>query len=268
MQVLPSEITDWKNIQSQPRLLSTFDKLLLAYANAKGKVTDDLVSATLVYQRYLGYLWTDLQSRLNDYRELYNTLHFMIHFNRVVKTWFQSWNLEVSTETFRRLVFAKAAIEIMGDGIVHNMRVLRLGSPNSTFSESDIESWEALKEIGSSLRQKISGLMDAYVQEAGLQENQLSNYQARNIGRLTSLATILVPLSVTAGMFSMGGEFLPGESKFWIFWAVTAPMILVLSLLLFAQGIQSLGRMAYSIILYIFSCWHTQLQAPFGKSQT
>jgi Mg2+ and Co2+ transporter CorA len=52
------------------------------------------------------------------------------------------------------------------------------------------------------------------MQEASLSESQIANYQARNVGRLTSLATILVPFSVSAGMFSMGGEYLAGEKNF------------------------------------------------------
>jgi Mg2+ and Co2+ transporter CorA len=52
------------------------------------------------------------------------------------------------------------------------------------------------------------------MQEASLSESQIANYQAQNVGRLTSLATILVPFSVSAGMFSMGGEYLAGEKNF------------------------------------------------------
>jgi hypothetical protein len=45
---------------------------------------------------------------------------------------------------------------------------------------------------------------------------------------------------VTAGIFSMGGDFLVGQSKFWVFWAVAIPLVLIFSLLIFTQTFQSL----------------------------
>jgi hypothetical protein len=108
------------------------------------------------------------------------------------------------------------------------------------------------------------------VQEASLRESQIENYQARNVGRLTSLATILVPFSVSAGMFSMGGEYLAGEKNFWVFWAVAIPMVWIFGLLIFTQILQRLeevwkGRLRRSVSIpsgSVRSFWKRGLASP------
>jgi Mg2+ and Co2+ transporter CorA len=46
---------------------------------------------------------------------------------------------------------------------------------------------------------------------------------------LALLGTVYLPLSLTAGILSMGGSFTPGQGHFWIFFAVAGPLM-VLSL--------------------------------------
>ena len=46
---------------------------------------------------------------------------------------------------------------------------------------------------------------------------------------LALLGTVYLPLSLTAGILSMGGSFTPGQGQFWIFFVVAGPLM-VLSL--------------------------------------
>jgi len=86
----------------------------------------------------------------------------------------------------------------------------------------------------------MDALLTTYVQEALIHESRVANRQARNVGRLTALATILVPISFSAAIFSIGVEYLTGESKFWIFWAVSLPVVLVFTLFVTNAFSQSL----------------------------
>jgi Mg2+ and Co2+ transporter CorA len=43
------------------------------------------------------------------------------------------------------------------------------------------------------------------------------------VGYLTSLATLFLPVLFVAAVFSMGGEYAAGESRFWVFWVIFAP---------------------------------------------
>ncbi|GME22366.1 hypothetical protein MMC19_006276 [Neofusicoccum parvum] len=46
----------------------------------------------------------------------------------------------------------------------------------------------------------------------------------RSVGRLTALATVLVPFTLAAAVFPMSGDLAAGESRFWVFWAVAIPL--------------------------------------------
>ncbi|EXJ84695.1 hypothetical protein A1O3_05365 [Capronia epimyces CBS 606.96] len=49
---------------------------------------------------------------------------------------------------------------------------------------------------------------------------------------LSILATIIFPFTLVASMFSMADGFLPGHDKFWVFFAVSIPLTMVISLVL------------------------------------
>jgi hypothetical protein len=49
-----------------------------------------------------------------------------------------------------------------------------------------------------------------------------------------------VPFSVSAGIFSMGGEYLACEKNFWVFWTVAIPLVLMFGLLIFTQILERL----------------------------
>jgi hypothetical protein len=162
------------------------------------------------------------------------------------------------------------SIALMIEDIQYGMKSLGIGSSQCVYEECDAEGWNFLTETAVSLAQKYDDLKEVYVQEASLRESQIENYQARNVGRLTSLATILVPFSVSAGMFSMGGEYLAGEKNFWVFWAVAIPMVWIFGLLIFTQILQRLeevwkGRLRRSVSIpsgSVRSFWKRGLASP------
>jgi Mg2+ and Co2+ transporter CorA len=53
--------------------------------------------------------------------------------------------------------------------------------------------------------------------------------------RLGLFASLVFPLTLVAGIFSMGDDFLPGHGNFWIYWAASVPLFLV-SALVIDQG--------------------------------
>ena len=140
-------------------------------------------------------------------------------------SWFHSWDIQWRADIFRRLSYAKLAIqETMSKEVGGNMLVLGLDRSNCKLELDEVEDWKALQARGLGLSAKFASLIESYVHEATIQESRSSNSQAQSLGRLTSLATVLVPISITAGIFSMGGDFLVGEPRFWVFWAVAVPV--------------------------------------------
>jgi hypothetical protein len=70
-------------------------------------------------------------------------------------------------------------------------------------------------------------MIQTYSHHATIREAQLSNHIATSVGKITSLASLFIPISIVAGIFSMGADFLPGGSSFWVFWVATIPLCFV-----------------------------------------
>ncbi|PMD41160.1 hypothetical protein L207DRAFT_527819 [Hyaloscypha variabilis F] len=58
-------------------------------------------------------------------------------------------------------------------------------------------------------------------------ESHKSVEEAESARVLALLGTVYLPLSLTAGLLSMSGSFTPGQSQFWIFFAVAGPLMAV-----------------------------------------
>lgn len=55
--------------------------------------------------------------------------------------------------------------------------------------------------------------------------NAMLSYSSNQISKLGQLLILFfTPAAFAYGMLSMGGDFLPGNKKFWIFWAVAIPL--------------------------------------------
>ncbi|KFA54500.1 hypothetical protein S40293_10061 [Stachybotrys chartarum IBT 40293] len=84
-----------------------------------------------------------------------------------------------------------------------------------------------LEHYGDSLEQMIP-VATSMVQ---LLDSRRSTLEAANVGRLTYIALVFVPLSWVASLFSMSDEYSPGHHYFWVYIATALPvMILVLFL--------------------------------------
>lgn len=87
------------------------------------------------------------------------------------------------------------------------------------------------------LLQRAGELNNAYSSLTGIVNAELSLVEARRSIReaksmkiLTIVAMIFIPLSFTSGMFSMADAYAPGGKYFWIFWAVSTPLVVLVFL--------------------------------------
>jgi hypothetical protein len=78
--------------------------------------------------------------------------------------------------------------------------------------------------------------------------NDLANFYTNFIGiqysqvglKLSIFASVVFPATLVSSIFSMGTDYLPGQPLFWVFWAVTIPVVfLVAGGMLFSQYIES-----------------------------
>ena len=64
-----------------------------------------------------------------------------------------------------------------------------------------------------------------------IDDSQRGFAETINVSRLITLVLIFVPLKYISCLFSMGGEFAPGQSKFWMYFSVSMPLTAVVILI-------------------------------------
>ncbi|TEY43704.1 hypothetical protein BOTCAL_0362g00080 [Botryotinia calthae] len=108
--------------------------------------------------------------------------------------------------------------------------------------EQESSFWKFLEKELELAEIQIDQHMVEYAQRAALNEayenrvqtfeankqTMAANRQARSAGQLTKIATAVVPSTVVASIFSMGGNFAAGEKLFPIYWVISLPVTLAL----------------------------------------
>ena len=69
-----------------------------------------------------------------------------------------------------------------------------------------------------------------------IQSRQASE-EAHSLKILTLLGMLFVPLTFLSGIFSMSGDFLPGQSRFWVYIVVSIPAIIMVFLFVFSKQV-------------------------------
>jgi len=64
-----------------------------------------------------------------------------------------------------------------------------------------------------------------------LLDSRRSILEAVNVRRLTYIALVFAPLAWVASLFSMSDAYLPGNDRFWVYFAIALPLIAVVILL-------------------------------------
>jgi Mg2+ and Co2+ transporter CorA len=78
-------------------------------------------------------------------------------------------------------------------------------------------------------------LMNVITTLVNLMETEKSLADSKSLARLTVLGFFFIPLSFIATIFSMGGDFLVGQSKFWVYFAVSVPLTLLVFVVAFGR---------------------------------
>lgn len=145
---------------------------------------------------------------------------------------------------------------------------LGISSSTSSVPEGKITDWKScdrdfqyihyrLKELNASidvLNNSITGLAGIAGNQQALREAKRS-LKEKGIKTLTLLGMVFIPLSFCAGLFSMDDPFLPGTASFWIYFAVSIPLIVAVFLvaLLINLGYDSEGEWDLATLLQALS---------------
>ena len=86
-----------------------------------------------------------------------------------------------------------------------------------------------------------TGLAGILGNRKALKEANRSLQEAKSVKTLTFLGMLFLPLSLASGLLSMSGDYSPGASQFWIYFAIAIPLILCVF------GVVFLVKMGYGI---------------------
>lgn len=119
---------------------------------------------------------------------------------------------------------------------------IRESRTHSIRKRNEGKAWGRLQQKLADLQTDVISHMEMFAQRAAFEQTFATNVQtlaaneqaiasakqARSSGQLTKIATVIVPCTFVASIFSMGGDFAAGESLFGVYWAVSIPVTLAL----------------------------------------
>jgi Mg2+ and Co2+ transporter CorA len=159
--------------------------------------------------------------------------------NMFERSWEQPWQ----SRDFGRLVRAKTVLESTDWELYRNIDALGVSSHPETMESWEADAWRSLHQVVQKLKARLEIISQAYMQAVSVRESITSNKQAQQVGYLTSLATVFIPISFVAAIFSMGGDFAAGARYFWVYWVIALPVGMLGCLLLFTKlGQRILGN--------------------------
>ena len=94
-----------------------------------------------------------------------------------------------------------------------------------TFLYLELQHWntDTAELINNELR--LLAVLDS---KRGMNDSRRQEEDTRALNRLSYLAAILGPLTITSGILSMGNSFAPGQAKFWVYWAISVPLCVLI----------------------------------------
>lgn len=110
---------------------------------------------------------------------------------------------------------------------VSRSRLTQTGSNAMLISEHDQRDWVLIESRLEQLETRSRHLVTSALGLLSLTESHKSVEAAESARNLALLGTVYLPLSLTAGILSMGGSFTPGEGHFWVFFAVVGPLMIL-----------------------------------------
>lgn len=233
------QVVDSPNDQTpQPHERPMFDAIVEAYESKAVGATDDPFSATVCVQNFVRSAWED-QIKQDE-----SVVVEEVIFDE------NMYNSEESQASTKQdsVILAYRNLMMQRRGVNGRLKLLRTiiwelrhrvaaqeAYGLEDLTRTQIELWRYLEQMLEDTEMQLANHLEMYSQRAIMQESfeahrqtAASNRLARSSGQLTKIATVVVPCTIVASVFSMNGEFAAGESLFFVYWAVSIPVTLCL----------------------------------------
>ncbi|KAH8754648.1 hypothetical protein F5883DRAFT_573362 [Diaporthe sp. PMI_573] len=152
------------------------------------------------------------------------------------KSWTEQWRGDIFTDLWE----LGEDLELLGDRMELNTKTITSllevsdKSPitlEKTQEWDDISEWRDLERRRQYALQTMARTTESYVQSVAATGASFANLQAKTSRKLTGLATLFVPASLCAAVLAIPSFSGAGDvEKFWIFWAVSVPIAIILAI--------------------------------------
>jgi hypothetical protein len=210
---------------------SLFEDILCLYPLEQRQSTANPTNCTDICRKLVLCAWT-ARLRVVEAQVIQKFVQMSVgadaaNFNAA--TWLdKSWTLPWQERNFAQLVRAKSELEGIEAGIDNNMDALGIGCKSQTTEEWEAEAWRSLQNTVAALKKRVDMTLQSYTEAVSVR-------QAQQVGYLTSLATLFIPASFVAAIFAMGGDYSASAGKFWVFWVISVPLVLLCCIILFTH---------------------------------
>jgi hypothetical protein len=239
IQELPSDSSTWCASYMTPEYVSMYNDIMQAYCSDHVTIesTNDPLKAVeiprkLVMSTLLAFVRRRYLNIVNVHKGQMDAVtlrhNYLCSFSNSNMS---SWN----NTFFDFMVGSCAAMKEFSREMTENSTALGLDMPSPSAPSWEIDGWKSIRDITHVVEDITNTFANNYLQYVTIQEAHASNGGAQSLSRITVLTMLFIPLSTVASIFSMGGDFLPGARKAWVFWVVAIPVLLVLAYIYWYQ---------------------------------
>ncbi|KAM5349368.1 hypothetical protein ACJ41O_005873 [Fusarium nematophilum] len=93
--------------------------------------------------------------------------------------------------------------------------------------EDVISDYQFIYSMYNDLRARVAALNGSITALAGMAGNRHALREAKSAKALTVVGLVFIPLAYVSSLFSMADDYMPGARLFWVYFAVSVPMIVV-----------------------------------------
>ena len=136
---------------------------------------------------------------------------------------FEGVELNYLAETLSNVNLFRRRLSWYYDEVEMNLRNLGISLEDGQDDEDGKELLNVLTRL-QRYNEKIESLTPIVTGVLNVRQADISMRETRLVSKLTFVALVFIPLSFTASIFSMGGDFLPGNSLFWVYFAAALPI--------------------------------------------
>lgn len=246
---LPNNIEEWWNLEKMRPAKSMFYQLVEAFEAAPITTNSHPVRSCgrllhhMTQRKWVTFLNHAIHCLvLTKGEPYYNNGHFNSAISALWAMDWQEWLLARLVKWSRRLATERLTLSsiMRNSGLcIDNYQNFRHqageAAAESMRDAAEADRWWWIYNKMGEYKDLYDTTATSYIQVLQLREAQIANRQAHSVGTITVLGVLFVPISIVSGIMSMGGPYIPGGERFWIFFAVTLPILMLIFLCIFTN---------------------------------